>query len=152
MRDFLKHYNCLGVQPLLDAVKNLIHHKNEKIDLLNEKLILSGAANKLLHRFNRCEVIIRFGQKQKSLYNLVRKQIVGGPNLIFIRYEKVNKSFIGEDENNLVNSIVVVDYEANALYLSAIGGIKATGPFTVYKPISGNRLKPRRHPHQIAER
>ena len=68
MSDFLKHYNCLDVQPLPDAVKNLINfYKNENTDLLKEKLTLSGAANKLLHRFNRCEVIIRFGQKHKNL-------------------------------------------------------------------------------------
>ena len=37
MRDFLKDYNCLNVQPLHDAVKNLIQfYKHEKIDLLKE--------------------------------------------------------------------------------------------------------------------
>ena len=101
MRDFLKYYNCLDVQPLHDAVKNLIHiYKHGKYDLLKEILTLSGAANKILHRFNRGSAIFRFGEKHKILYDLVRKQIIGGPSSVFSRYEKVNKSFIGENENN----------------------------------------------------
>ena len=111
---------------------------------------MSGAANKILHRFNRVKAIFRFGEKHKNLYDLVLKQVVGGPSLVFSRYEKVNKSFIGEDENNLVKSIV--GYDANALYLHANCENIPTGPYTVYKPNSVNRLQPHRHPLQVAER
>ena len=150
MRDFLKYYNCLNVQPLHDDVKNLIlFYKHEKIDLLKEILTLSGAANKIFHKFNRCEAIFRFGERHKPFYNLVRKQILGGPSLVFSRYEKVNESSIGENQNNIVKS--KVGYDGNTLCLYAIGGNIPTGLYTNNKPISGNRLQPHRHPLQLAE-
>ena len=46
----------------------------------------------------------------------------------------------------------IVGYEAIALYMYAIGGNIPTGPCTVYKLNSGNRLQSHRHPLQMAER
>ena len=70
-------------------------------------------------------------KKNKDLYVLGRKQKVGGPSSVLSHYEKVDESFIGEDAENLVNSIV--SFGANALYLYAISGNNPTGPYTIYK-------------------
>ena len=132
----MKYYNLFDVQPLHDAIKNVIlFYKHEKIDLLKQILTLSGAANKIFHKFNRCEAIFRFGERHKTFYNLVRKQILGGPSLVFSRYEKVNESSIGEDENNLVKTKLVmtlmhyVCMQLVEIYL--LVPIQLTNPFPV---------------------
>ena len=69
---------------------------------------MSDAAKKKLHRFNRGEAIFRFGEKYESLYKLVRKQIISGPNLDFSRSRK-NQSYIGEADKKLVKTIIGYD-------------------------------------------
>ena len=69
------------------------------------------------------------------MYQSVRNNIVGGPSIVFSRYEKVNETAINDE---IVKSIV--GYDANALYLSAIGGNMPTGPLTHYVCNSGNAL------------
>ena len=71
-------------------------------------MTLSVAANKIFHRFNCGVAIFGLDKKPEDSYNLLQKNIVGGP------------SFVGEDENSFVKSIV--GYDDNALYLSAVGG------------------------------
>ena len=52
----------------------------------------------------------------------------------------------------LMHYICIVGYDANALYLYAIGRNIPTGPYKVYEPNSGNRLQPHRNPLHVAER
>ena len=61
------------------------------------------------------------------MYQSVRNNIVGGPSMVFSRYEKINETAINDEK---VKSIV--GYDANALYLSAIGGNMPTGSLTHY--------------------
>ncbi len=115
--------------------------------MLKEVLTLSGAANKILHSFNKGEAVFLFSEKQKDLFKLVRQQIVGGPSLVFSRHEKVGESIVG---NCLVQS--TVGYDANALYLYAIGVNIPTGPFTTYTRTEKGLLQPTRHTLQVLER
>ena len=67
--------------------------------------------------------VLFFNFKNKELYQSVRGNIVGGPSIVFSHYEKVNQTVI-DDAN--VNSIL--GYDADALYLPAIGSNMPTDP------------------------
>ena len=134
-----------------ETVQKLIEfYRTEQIDSLKENLTLSVATNKTLHRFNRGGAIFGLDEKPEDSYNLLRKNIVGGPSLVFGRYEKVNESFVDEDENGFVKSIVVYNY--NAPYLFAMGGNILTVSYTVYENNPNEKLQPEKHRLQIAER
>ena len=129
MMDYLQYYNNLDVYPLHKAVKKMVDfYEQHSIDLLKETLTLSGAANKILHRSNKGEGIFLFNFKNKDLYQKVRDNVVGGPSIVFSRYEKVNETSIDD-----VKVKSIVGYDANALYLSGIGGNMPTGPLTRYE-------------------
>ena len=97
----------MDVEPLHQAVtKLLLFYQEHGIDLLKEVLTLSGAANKILHSFNTGEAIFLFPGTQKALYQQVRKQIVGGPSLVFSRSEKAGVTTIGAETPEFVQSIV----------------------------------------------
>ena len=128
MMDYLEFYNCSDAKPLHQAVSEILKfYRKHNIDLLKEVLALSGAGDEILHSFNKGEAIFLFNKKQKDL-NIVRQQTVGGPSLVFSRPDKVQVSLIA---NQHVRSIV--GYDANALYLHAIGRNSPCGPFTTYK-------------------
>ena len=92
MMDYLQYYNKLDVYPLHKAVTKMARfYEQHSIDLLKETLTLSGAANKILHRSNKGEGIFLFNYKDKDLYQSVRNNIVGGPSIVFSRYEKLMK-------------------------------------------------------------
>ena len=72
--------------------------EQHSIDLLKETPTLSGAANKILHRSNKGEDIFLFNYKNKDLYQSVRNNIVGGPSIVFVRYEKINETVINDEK------------------------------------------------------
>ena len=136
MMDYLQYYNNLDVYPLHKAVTKMARfYEQHSIDLLKETLTLSGAANKILHRSNKGEGLFLFNYKHKDLYQSVRNNIVGGSSIVFSCYEKIIETAINDE---IVKSIV--GYDANALYLSAIGGNMPTGPLTHYVCNSDNAL------------
>ena len=78
-----------------ETVQKLIEfYKTEQIYSLKENLTLSVSANKILHGFNRGVAIFGLDQKSKVSFNLLHKNIVGGPSFVFGRYEKINELFI----------------------------------------------------------
>ena len=136
MMDYLQYYNNLDVYPLHKAVNKMAQFfEQHSIDLLKETLTLSATANKILHRSNKGEEVFLFNYKDKDLYQSVQNNIVGGPSIVFSRYEKTNEIVIDDEK---VKSIV--GYDANALYLSAIVGNMPTGPLTHYVCNSDNAL------------
>ena len=60
-----------------------------------------------------------FNNKNKDIYKLFKDNIVGGPSIIFNRHHEAGKTFIRNNLNKPCEQIV--GYDANALYLWAIG-------------------------------
>ena len=148
MMDYLHYYNNLDVYPLHKAVNKMAQfYEQHPIDLLKETLTLSGAANKILHRSNKGEGFFLFNYKNEELYQSVRNNIVAGPSLVFSRYKKNNETAINDEK---VKSIV--GYDANAFYLSTIGGNMPTGPLTHYVCNSDNTLVSEKSKFLQAER
>ena len=76
-----------------------------------------------------------FDEKNKDLYTLFTKNMVGGPSIIFHRYHEKDKTKIREKEitdqgKEPKMCQKIVGYDANALYLWAIMQNMPTGSFT----------------------
>ncbi len=66
-----------------------------------------------------------FKEEDKELFYLLKRNIVGGPSIIFHRYHEVDKTLIrgGKVCKN------VVGYDSNALYLWAISEVMPVGDY-----------------------
>ena len=120
--DYLKWYNYLDVTPMISAIDNMNNfYKERKIDFIHQAISLPGIAmrvcfdsvtdpNAEFHLFNN---------KNKDIYKLFKDNTVGGPSIIFNRHHEAGKTFIRNNLNKPCEQIV--GYDANALYLWAIG-------------------------------
>ena len=120
--DYLKWYNDLDVTPMISAIDNMNNfYKERKIDFIHQAISLPGIAmrvcfdsvtdpNAEFHLFNN---------KNKDIYKLFKDNIVGRPSIIFNRHHEAGKTFIRNNLNKPCEQIV--GYDANALYLWAIG-------------------------------
>ena len=120
--DYLKWYNDLDVTPMISAIDNMNNfYKERKIDFIHQAISLPGIAmrvcfdsvtdpNAEFHLFNN---------KNKDIYKLFNNNIVGGPSIIFNRHHEAGKTFSRNNLNKPCEQIV--GYDANALYLWAIG-------------------------------
>ncbi|KAK3705281.1 hypothetical protein QZH41_008170 [Actinostola sp. cb2023] len=136
-RDFLVWYNNLDVQPFCDALEKMCAFWKEKhIDMLRQGISIPGIT--LTYLFMTLEPDIFFSlfdEKNKDLYHLFKKNMVGGPSIIFHRYHEAGKTKIREVEMKAQGKEAkdcqkIVGFDANALYLGAVMQDMPTGPFT----------------------
>ena len=137
LKDFLVWYNNLDVHPFCDALdKMCAFWKNKNIDMLRQGISIPGVT--LTYLFTTLESGIFFSlfdEKNKDLYYLFKKNMVGGPSIIFHRYHEKDKTKIREKEmtdqgKEPTTCQKIVGYDANALYLWAIMQNMPTGSFT----------------------
>ena len=107
---------------MISAIDNMNNfYKGRKIDFIHQAISLPGNAMRVcfdsvtdpkaeFHRFNN---------KNKGIYKLFKDNVVGGPSIIFNCHHKAGKTFIRNNPNQPCEQIV--GYDANALYLWAIG-------------------------------
>lgn len=93
MGDMLRWYNDLDVVPFSQALTKMFDHfKSMKIDMFKQGAIsLPGLA--MLHKFadqNPSDFFQLFGESTKDWHGTFRKNIVGGPSIIFSRFHAVN--------------------------------------------------------------
>ncbi|CAH3132563.1 unnamed protein product [Porites lobata] len=136
-KDFLIWYNNLDVQPFCEALEKMCAFwKDKKIDMLRQGISIPGVT--LTYLFTTLESGIFFSlfdEKNKDLYYLFKKNMVGGPSIIFHRYHEAGKTKIREREitdqgKEPKMCQKIVGYDANALYLWAIMQNMPTGSFT----------------------
>ena len=136
-REFLIWYNNLDVQPFCDALQKMCAFwKDKSIDMLRQGISIPGVT--LTYLFTTLESGIFFSlfdEKNKDLYYLFKKNMVGGPSIIFHRYHEAGKTKIREkemEEQGKEQKMCqkIVGYDANALYLWAIMQDMPTGSFT----------------------
>ena len=136
-RDFIVWYNNLDVQPFCDAPEKMcLFWKEKNIDMLRQGTSIPGVT--LTYLFTTLESGIFFSlfdEKNKDLYYLFKKNMVGGPSIIFHRYHEAGKTKITDkemkrQEKEAKTCQKIVGYNANALYLWAIMQNMQTGSFT----------------------
>jgi hypothetical protein len=113
MMDFLRWYNNCDVVPMVEALnKMFVFYRDKGLDMFKDAISLPGLAYKMLLSCTE-EKFSLFKEEDKELFYLLKRNIVGGPSIIFHRYHEVNKTCIrgGKVCKN------VLGYDANALYL-----------------------------------
>ena len=119
--DFLKWYNDLDVNPMIQAIEKMNdYYKDKNVDFMHQAITLLGIAKRICsNSITDPNVEIHlFNQKQQDIYRLFKENIAGGPSIIYHRNQQAHKSFIRNNQNKPCKSIV--GYDANALYLHAL--------------------------------
>ncbi|PIK33652.1 hypothetical protein BSL78_29538 [Apostichopus japonicus] len=123
-RDFLEWYNNKDVVPFLEALDKMFHfYKEKKIDMFKQGISVPGLTLRYLFKDIRKDFFCLFPESHKDLYFLFKNNIVGGPSIIFHRYQEKGRSRI----RNGKKCEQVLGFDANALYLWAIMQDMPTG-------------------------
>ena len=97
-REFLIWYNNLDVQPFCEALEKICtFSKDNKIDMLRQDISIPGVT--LTYLFTMLESGIFFSlfdKKNKDMYYLFKKNMVGGASIIFYWYHEAGKTKIRE--------------------------------------------------------
>ena len=129
MRDFLIYYNNLDVEPFLEALGKMGDFWSEnKIDMFKDAVSLPGIAMQFELGFLKEQGIHLSAFHNKQLYEMFRKNIVGGPAIIFKRYAEAEKSCLRKDPERVCRR--VIGYDANGLYLWALCEPMPVGLYT----------------------
>ena len=129
-KDFLVWYNNLDVGPFVEAVQKLQEfYRDRRIDIFKVSISVPGVARRMLFdiakkagaTFAICDA------KNADLYKTIKNNIVGGPSIIFTRHHKAFETYIRQELGKVCQRLV--GFDANALYLWAIGQLMPTGPF-----------------------
>ncbi len=125
MMDFLRWYNNCDVIPMVEAInKMFLFYSAKGLDMFKDAISLPGLAYKMLLSCTP-EKFSLFKEEDKELFYLLKRNIVGGPSIIFHRYHEAGKTRIRGGK--LCKK--VLGYDANALYLWAIAQVMPTGDY-----------------------
>ena len=137
MKDFLEYYNNLDVIPFIEAIEKMkSFYKNKKLDLFKDGVSLPGLVLKYLMRQTKYDFSL-FKDEDNELFYKLKNSIVGGPSIVFNRYQEAGKTLI--KYNKICKKIV--GYDANALYLWAIGQEMPVGDYTRVNTYDLEQLK-----------
>ena len=115
MEDFLIYYNNLDVGPFVTAVSRLQQFYFERnIDVFKIAISLPGIARKMLFECADKEGIhfSLFDEKNKDLYRTMKNNTIGGPSIIFTRYNKAGETNIRNFKGEVCKSIIGLDANA----------------------------------------
>ena len=126
-KDFLQWYNNKDVVPTLEAMQKMIQfYHNKGIDMLKLGCTLPNLANICLHKSTNYK-FYPFCESDKDLCEKIRKDMTGGPSIVFTRKAVVDETFI-RDSSNICKSIVGI--EASQLYPNSMCQDMPTGLYT----------------------
>ena len=128
MKDFLTWYNNQDVQPFMLAIEKMSQYfESRGLDLFKDGISLPGLAMKDLFA-DTGTFFSLFKKKDADLYHTIRDQIVGGPSIIFNRYQEKGKTHIRKHEFAEPKQCGgVAGFDANALYLWSLMQPMPTG-------------------------
>ena len=101
--DFLRWYNDLDVGPFVEAVMKMMSFYHSKgINLFKDAITVPGIARKMI--FGEAERqgahFALFSKSQEDVYRDFKRNIVGGPSIVFHRYHKVDETYIRANPTN----------------------------------------------------
>ena len=121
-KDFLVYYNNLDVGPFVEAVEKFQQFYIERhLDVFKIAMSVPGIARRMMMecaKQNGTNFPL-FHKDEEVWHKTIKQNIVGGPSIIFKRHHKVDETFIRGNRDKPCKR--VVGYDANALYLHAIG-------------------------------
>ena len=128
--DYTRYYNNSDVVGLVEGLEKMIAIKFEQgLDIFKESVSLASLTQVYLRRnLAEDDYFCGISEEHKHIYkDLKTFGIVGGPSIIFNRYQEANVTSI--KGKNLCKKII--GFDANALYLSCLGREMPTGPYTL---------------------
>lgn len=146
MEDFLIWYNNLDVGPFVEAAQRLQKFYFDRgIDVFKVAMTVPGIAREMLFQASKetGASFALFGEEDKDLFQTVKKNIIGGPSIIFNRFSEVGFTNIRHNVNKPCGRIV--GYDANALYLWALNQAMPTG--TYVRRLKENAFRPEARDH-----
>ena len=122
MRDYLIYYNNLDVVPFLEAIEKQHEvYRSKGIDMFKDGVSVPSLATKWLFLESETDKfsIPLLSKKNADLYATIRKNIVGGPSIVFHRHHEQNKTLIRKNiyKTNAKSCKTIYGFDANALYL-----------------------------------
>jgi len=123
-----------------DRINNSKGHINGNImisciecNVARKDMSIAGFRKKKLLDFNANELVYSIDREEKEIYSKMKSNIAGGPSIIFNRYAKRNETKIRGEKT--VKK--VIGYDANALYLWALGNDMPCGRLTTIDAYEG---------------
>ena len=119
MKDYLTWYNNRDVVPFLEALeKQFSFYSQLGVDMFKDGISVPGLTLKYLFKTSHSSFSL-YDKKNSDLHDLIKSNNVGGPSIIFHRYNesgitKLREHLYGEAANTCQS---IVGYDANALYL-----------------------------------
>ena len=139
-KEYLVYYNNLDTGPFCTALNNFIQiYKSQKIDIFKDYVTLPGVARKMLYNLSNSNFAV-ISSENADLYYTFKKNIVGGPSIIFMRYHEKDQTYIKKsiDDSSLCKA--VVGYDCNGLDSYAIKQEMPTGVYV--RRIADNNFRP----------
>ena len=102
-----------------------VFYKENNIDYLKRTISVPGIGRKMLFQNSQNALFLLCGKNDQDLYKTVKKNIIGGPSIIFCRHHKVDETF--KHGKKVCKNII--GYDCNALYLWALAQPMPTGCF-----------------------
>ncbi|EGZ27443.1 hypothetical protein PHYSODRAFT_321246 [Phytophthora sojae] len=115
LNDLLERQNCVGC------------------NVARKNMSLKGLRHKKLLEFNSDRLVYSIDREEKDIYTKMKANIAGGPSIIFNRYAKRNETKIRG--GRICKKII--GYDANALYLWALGNEMPCGRLTTIEAYTG---------------
>ena len=139
VQDLLVWYNNLDVIPFVEAVTKMQHFYSSKgLDMFKVSISVPGLARRILFDKAGDTKFALVDKDNQDLYYLIKKNIVGGPSIIFHRHHKKDETFIRGNPDKPCKTIE--GFDCNALYLWAIGQPMPTGSYV--RRHSNHNFKP----------
>ena len=135
LKELLLWYQKKDVEPFILALQRAsdFYEKELKLDMLKDGLSVPGLCLRYLFKTLPPNVYFSLlGEKDKDLHDTMRKNIVGGPSIVFHRYHSKGKTFVRGNKDKVVKTCLGLDM--NALYLSAFEKDMPTETPIRYKP------------------
>ncbi|KAG2826262.1 hypothetical protein PC118_g22490 [Phytophthora cactorum] len=104
-----------------------------KCNTARKDMSLNGFRYKKLLEFNSEKLVYSIDREEKDIYSKMKANIAGGPSIIFNRYAKRNETKIRGDKV----CKKIIGYDANALYLWALGNEMPCGRLTTIDAYPG---------------
>ena len=148
--ELLVAYNIQDVKPFTKAFENLWgFYMSLGVNILKECMTVAGVARELIFRTARQGGygFSLLNKKDEGLYDLLSEAVVGGPSLVFCRHQEVGKTNIRGDSGESTKR--VVSWDANSLYLGALGEEMPVGPY-IHRTAEKNFKPERREKHLIS--
>ena len=135
-KDYLVHYNNLDVEPFVRAINaHSEFFKEREIDMFKDGLTLPGITLKFLFQnvAENATPYVLYSRADKDIHDIVRKNLVGGPSIIFHRHHikgvsKIRQRVYGA-ESRVCEHVLGMD--ANSLYLKCLYENHCTGFYLV---------------------